>query len=139
MNTDLAAQHSIDRLDRHGFGALSEIDQTLVTAWLTEAGVGNSGFARFFSSKRGDVAFYAPTALTTIGATQLSAIAAAANAAFGPAGPPHDHKTRSAQVAAFDQPALQRLEALEEQYFSCTEDIDELLETFLAARKHETR
>ena len=54
MNTDLAAQRAIDRLKRWGFEALTETDKTLATVWLTEAGVGNHGFARFLASKRGE-------------------------------------------------------------------------------------
>lgn len=131
MNTDIAAQKAIDRLKRQGFENLSDIDKTIATAWLTEAAVGNNGFARFFASRRGDIAFYTPTALATIGATKLAAITSEANAVFGPAGPSHDYRTRRAQTLAFDHSTLRTLRDLEDRYYACAEDVDELLDTFL--------
>ena len=131
MNTDLAAQRAIDRLNKNGFDALTETDKTLAAAWLIDAGVGNNGFARFFASKSGDLAFHAPTALRMIGATQLAEIAAEANAVFQPAGPSRDRKTRQALVRAFDEPTRRALDALDERYYACSEDIDECLEAYL--------
>lgn len=131
MNTDLAAQRAIDRLNRDGFDQLSETDRILATAWLTEAAVSNSGFARFFASKRGAVAFYAPTAMQKLGANELAAITAAATAVFGPAGPARDQRTRRAQVQALEQSARQALRTLEDRFYGCSEDIDDLLDAFL--------
>ena len=131
MNTDLAAQSALDRLKQGGFDALTDTDKTLATTWLIEAGVTNDGFARFFASSRGDVAFYAPTALRSIGANQLAEIAAEANAVFAPLGPPRNHQTRAALVRAFDESTLHTFETLDERYCACAEDTDLLLEGFL--------
>lgn len=135
MNTDLAAQRALDRMGESGFDALTETDQTLATAWLVEATVENNGFRHFFASKRGNVAFYAPVALRMIGAAQLAAIATEANAVFGPDGPPRDRKARQAMVRAFDEPTRRILGSLEERYYRCAEDVDELLEAFLNLRE----
>ncbi len=131
MNPDLAAQRALDRLAKNGFDALTEADKTLATAWLFDAGVGNNGFARYFASKRGNLAFHAPAALRKIGATQLAKIAAEANAVFGPDGPPRDHKARQTLVRGFEKATHSTLEALEQRYYASSEDIDELLEAFL--------
>ena len=131
MNSDLAAQRALDRLAQNGFDALTEADQTLAAAWLFDAGVGNNGFARYFASQRGNLAFHAPAALRKIGATQLAEIAAEANAVFGPGGPPRELKTRRALVRGFEKKTLSTLEALEKRYYACSENIDELLEAFL--------
>ena len=132
MNTDLAAQHALDRLKKNGFDALTETDRTLAVVWLFDAGVENNGFAKYFASHRGKVAFHAPAALRAIGANQLAAIAAEANAVFGPAGPPRDRDARRAIVQAFDETTLRKLDALDERFYACPEDSDELLEVFLS-------
>jgi len=131
MNSDLAAQRALDRLAKIGFDALSETDQTLAAVWLFDAGVSNNGFARYFASQRGDLAFHAPAALRKIGAKQLAEIAAEANAVFGPGGPPRELKTRRALVRGFAKSLHSTLEALEKRYYASSENIDELLEAFL--------
>jgi hypothetical protein len=131
MNTDLAVQRALDRLDKNGFDALTEADKTLAAVWQFDAGVENNGFAKYFASRRGKIAFHAPAALQAIGANQLAGIAAEANAVFGTAGPPQDYDSRRALVRGFDERTLRILEALEERFYACPEDSDELLEAFL--------
>ena len=132
MNTDLETQRALDLLKKNGFDALTDTEKTLATTWLIEAGVNNGGFVAFFTSSRGDVAFHAPTALRTIGASQLAEISAEANAVLAPAGPPRDRKTRQALVHALDESKRRALATLDERYCACTEDTDQLLEVFLA-------
>jgi hypothetical protein len=132
MNTDLAAQHALDRLRKNDFDALTETDKTLAAVWLFDAGVENNGFAKYFASRRSNVAFHAPAALRAIGANQLAGIAAEANAVFGTAGPPRDRNARRALVQAFDETTRRKLEALEERFYACPEDSDEFLEAFLS-------
>jgi len=132
MNTDLAAQQALDQLKKKGFDALPGTEKTLATTWLVEAGVNNGGFARFFSSRHGEVAFHAPAALRAIGANQLAEIAAEANSVLAPAGPPRDRKTRQALVRALDESKRRALATLDDRYHACTEDTDLLLEAFLA-------
>ncbi len=131
MNTDLASQQALDQLEKKGFDALTDTEKTLATTWLIESGVNNGGFVEFFTSSRGDVAFNAPAALRAIGANRLAEIAAEANAVFAPPGPPRDHKIRQALVHAFDESKLRALAALDDRYYTCTEDTDLLLEAFL--------
>ena len=132
MNTDLAAQKALDRLEKDGFDALTEMDKTLATVWLFVAGVQNGGFADYFASHRGNLAFYAPPALRAIGANQLAEIAADANAVFGRAGPPRDYGTRRALALAFDEATRRALDAADTRFYACSEDCDELLELLLA-------
>lgn len=139
MNTDLAAQRALDRLDRSGFAALTEADKTLAAAWLIEAEVNNNGFAHFFASPRGNVALHAPPALQAIGATRLAEIAAEANSVFGLAGPPPDHATRRTHVRAFGETTQRALEVLADRYCACSEDVDELLEVFLTRQTDRVR
>ena len=131
MNTDLAAQKALDRLEKDGFDALTETDKTLATVWLFVAGVQNGGFAAYFASHRGNVAFYAPAALRAIGAKQLAEIASDANAVFGHADPPRDYSTRRALALAFDEATRRALDSADTRFYACSEDCDELLELLL--------
>ena len=131
MNTDIAAQHALDRLYKLGFDALTETDKTLAAAWLIDASVENDGFAHFYSSKRGNLAFHAPAALRRIGATRLAEIAVEANAVFGSAGPPRDREARRAIVRGLDETTRRKFDSLDERFCDCPEDIDELFEVFL--------
>lgn len=131
MNTDLAAQHAIDHLAHEGVDALSGREKTLASAWLFEAGVSNSGFGGYFASTRGDLAFFAPAALRTIGAFELAEIAAEANAVFGPEGPPKDRTQRRLRMHRLPASAPDTFERLEERFSGCEEDIDELLDAYL--------
>lgn len=137
MNTDLAAQRAIDRLAKAGFDGLNETDKTLAAAWLFDAGVSNASFEGYYSGKRGNTAFYAPAALRTIGATQMAAIAAEANAVFGPDGPSHDRGARQELVRALPQLSRRLLADLEQRFYDCDEDIDALLEAYLARGKQQ--
>lgn len=132
MNADLVAQHALTHLAKAGAGGLAEVEKTVAAVWLFAAGVGNNGFTGYYRSTRGDLAFHAPEALAAIGAHQLAEIAAQANFVFGANGPPADRQLRRECVRKMSQEDRRRLAQLEERYFTCEEDIDELLEAYLA-------
>ena len=131
MNADIAAQHAFDRLDEVGFDALTEKEKTVATVWRFVGKTANEGLRHFFSSSAGDLAFYAPTALKTIGAFKMAEIAAKANEVFGAEGPPRDRKVRRELVRAFSDKIIKELEALEVPFYDCSDDVDELLEQYV--------
>jgi hypothetical protein len=131
MNADLSAQRALDRLARVGFDGLTDTERTLVTVWLFDARVTNGGFVSYFSSSAGDLAFYAPRALTDIGAVQMAEIAARANAAFGPAGPPRERQARGERVRSFSAAVKHEFDALETLFYGCADDLDGRLDDYL--------
>jgi hypothetical protein len=133
MNADLACQHAFDRLAKVGFDALTEKEKTLATVWKLEAGVENGGFAHYYSSAAGDLAFHGPVALEHIGARHMAQVVAKANAVFGPEGPPRDRSTREEQIRAFSDEARKTLEALYDQFMESPDDTDALIDAYLAA------
>ena len=132
MTPDLACQHALDRLARVGFDALTEKEKTLATVWKLEAGVENEGFWHYFSSRAGDLAFHGPAALGHIGARHMAALAAKANAVFGPEGPPLDRVTRRQRVRSFSDETRRILDALDDQFLESPDDTDALIEAYLA-------
>src|SRR5689334_13118612 len=101
MNADLACQRAMDRLHRVGFEALTEKEKTLATVWTVQSAVENTGFCQLFAGDAGDLAPYAPTAFSRIGAMHMAEVVTRANAAFGPEGPPRDRATREPLVRSF--------------------------------------
>jgi hypothetical protein len=131
MNADLASQRALDKFLQSGFDALTEQEKTLAAVWSIEAKVDNEGFVHFFNHALGDLAFYAPKALTAIGALNMAALAAKANETFGPGGPPRDKAKRRALVQAFSEEARKSLEKLDNQFLESPDDTDALLEAYL--------
>lgn len=133
MDTDLSAQRAMDRIASEGFEAASEVDRVLATVWLFAAGVANEGFAGYFASTRGDLAFFAPKALQMISAFQLAVVAEKANAPFGPDGPPKERTRRRDTMRDLPESTRRLFADLESEFFDCAEDVDDLMEAFLAA------
>jgi Domain of unknown function (DUF4375) len=136
INSDLASQHALDHLARSGFEALTQLDQDLATLWLWDAGVINGGFADYFASKGGNLAFYAPVALRRIGAVKTAEISDAANAVFGSSGPPKNMDARLSLMKTFGSKERGLFDSLETQLFDLEEDLDELLDRYLNDTSH---
>lgn len=131
MNTDVAAQKALDRLTKAGFHGLTATEKILAAVWMFEAGVANHGFRRYFTSAAGDLAVHAPAALRVIGAAGKAEIATAANAVFGPDGPPADRQERRARLRALGTGPGEIFRELETRFYELPEDVDELLEAYL--------
>ena len=135
MIVDLAAQRAMDHLAKVGFDRLSESERILATVWQFAAGVANHGFAGYYGSRRGDLAFHAPEALRAIGAGGLAGIAEEANAQFGPGGPSPDPKLRAEQLKQLGEPAFGAFGELEQRYFDAEESIDAHFEAWFERQR----
>lgn len=135
MIVDLAAQHAMDRLNEAGFDRLSESERILATVWQFAAGVANHGFAGYYLSHRGDLAFYAPEALRAIGANELAKLAEEANAQFGDDGPSPDRAVRTEQLRELGEEEHGVFSVLEKRYFEAEESIDALFEAWYERHK----
>jgi len=139
MIVDLAAQHAMDRLNEAGFDRLSESERILATVWQFAAGVANHGFAGYYLSHRGDLAFYAPEALRAIGANELAKLAEEANAQFGDDGPSPDRAVRTEQLRELGEEEHGVFSVLEKRYFEAEESIDALFEAWYERHKDTLR
>lgn len=128
MNSDLAAQKVMDRLRHADFSALQEKEKVTLVVWQFCAGVSNGGFEGYFKSERSDFAVHAPASLRAIGASALAELARDANSLFGPDGPPADREERRRLLKALPANSRELLEKLDERFFACSEDPDQLLE-----------
>ena len=135
MIVDLAAQHAMDHLKKAGFDHLTDAERILATGWQFAAGVANDGFAGYYRSRRGDLAFHAPEALRAIGANELAKLAEEANAQFGDDGPSPDRTVRGGQLRELGEEEHGVFAVLEKRYFEAEESIDALFEAWYERHK----
>lgn len=139
MIVDLAAQRAMDHLAKAGFDHLSDSERILATVWQFAAGVANDGFAGYYRSRRGDLAFHAPEALRAIGSLELAKVAEEANAQFGEDGPSPNRSLRAAQLRELGHEAHCVFTVLERRYFEAEESIDALFEAWFERQPEAAR
>ena len=113
--------------------SLSEPDRVLVTIWGLEAEVNNGGVDQYYLNGAGDQAFFAPVALSLIGANQMAAIVKEANAAFGAAGPPPDWQLRRERLLGLTGREAGLWDRLDGEFYEYPDDIAALLTAYLRA------
>ena len=127
------------RVESGGFDGLTEAERTFVAIWTLEADVNNGGFDQYFFNSAGDYALLAPKALKAIGALQAAAIVEAANAVFGPAGPPRDRDERQRALEALGDDRAPIFDPIDQRFFAYPDDIEGLLVAYVEAHEAEFR
>ena len=133
MNTDLRAQQALDHWKENGLASLDEAERIVAAVWLFEGQVENHGFEHFISGRYGEIVAHTPVALRTVGAEEMAGLAAEAIRVFGPEGIPATPEGRREAVAELNPDQRAALADIEDRFFACEEDLDELLDRFLAA------
>jgi len=130
MNTDLIAQRALDHWNRSGFASLDETERTVAAVWLFEAQVENNGFEHFICGRYGDGVAHTPAALRAVGALSAAELADEAIRVLG-GGIPSTKEARIAAVRSLTPEQRARWAEIEDRFFACDEDLDELLEHYL--------
>ena len=112
-----------------------ETDKVLVTIWGIEAEVNNGGFDQFYFNSAGDHAFFAPQALTAIGARSMAEIASRANAVFGLGGPPRSRDERQSKVEQIAANGSEPWDGLDREFQAYPDNIRNLLGEFLNVKR----
>ena len=110
---------------------LSERDQTLLVVWELEAEVNNGGFEQYFFNSAGDLARDAPSALRRIGASKMADVVEAANATFGPKGPPANREARQSQLESLVDTDESMFDAFDQRFTAYPDDLATLLAAYL--------
>ena len=94
-----------------------------------------SNFDQYYFNSSGDLAFYAPIALRSIGAHQMAKITDDANKLFGPKGPAPNSDERQAQLLSIapNCSVSSPWDELDRAFYSYPDDISMLLTGFLQA------
>ena len=118
------------REESNGWDALSSAEHAIATVMLLWYEVGNGGFHQYFFNSTGDLAHKAPDAFREIGAPQTADVVDRANALFGSEGPNKNRRKRQAQLKAFSESHLDKLDELDKFIFDDPEDLEQLLSEF---------
>jgi HEAT repeat protein len=130
----------LDRYRAAEFDGLTPQQQVYYIVFRYDVDVTNGGHASYFVHSGGDRWRTTLNALTTVGAVERAAILQDACDLFGPGGPPEENEARHHQLARFTRRQDKQLEALDERYSQCEENVCVLLMQYaIEHREHFVR
>ena len=120
-----------EKLEASGFGALTEPERTTFCVWIANAEVVNGGMHAICYNSSGDYLPSIQTAFREIGAARKASLFEQLAKAFGPSGPSTDWDTRINEHSSLSERSIAIIDALDKQYYSTAEDIEQLLLGYL--------
>jgi hypothetical protein len=114
---------------------LSEAEQTFQYVDELESQVNNGGFQLFFYNYSGDFSLETLVALETIGATKTTEMLRKAIQLFPAPGVAMDTQMRRGILDKIDKSILEQWYHLDDEYFQCEDNIEELLLKFVRENK----
>lgn len=127
-----------NRVEAAGVSSLTLPERVLFSVWAATGQIENGGFDQFFYNSSGDHAGEAPGAFRAIGAPGKAAVIERALALFPGNAPP---STREERITVLDELAEREgeelFEALDRAFHAVPENVDDLLEAYVAAHKAE--
>ena len=125
------------RFGKEGF-ALQSLPQKVFSAiWAVESEVNNGGFSQYFSNESSGSASFVVEALETIGAPKTASICKRAITAAFPAGLPQTLETIRSAAADFSDEILEKLEPLDQEFFSYPHSLTDLLFAYVSEHPEE--
>jgi len=133
---------SLSTSDKTKFGreefALQSVPQKVFSAiWEVEAEVNNGGFSQYFLNNSAESAPFVVEALNTIDAPKTADICRRAIAAAFPSGLPHTVEATQAAAADFSNETLEKLEPLDQEFFSYPHNLTDLLFAYVCGHPEE--
>lgn len=128
--------------DRTMFGkedfATQSVPQKVFSAiWAVESEVNNGGFSQYFYNDSAETAYFAAEALETVGAPQTANICRRAIAVAFPSGLPTSAPEIQAAASDFPDEVLDKLTALDQDFFSYPHNLTELLFAYVSKHPEE--
>lgn len=121
--------------ESNGWDAMSAEQQRYYAVLIYDGEVNNGGHSQYFVNSSGDLYPAAMDGLRAVRAIQRFDILASALQLFGSDGPSTDNATRHQQLAAFSKSQHSELNALDTQYYECSENIAALLFSYATDNK----
>jgi len=118
-----------------GFQGLTEPQQTYEAVFLYDAEVRNGGHSQYFINSSGNHWRTALRGLKAVGAPERAKILEEAVAIFGPEGAPEASEPRQEKMARLTAAEDATLDALDERYYSCRENLEKLLSLYAIENK----
>jgi len=105
--------------------------------WAVESEVNNGGFSQYFFNSSGESASFVVEALETVGAPKTADICKRAIAAAFPSGLPQSAEEIRSAAADFPDDVLDKLEPLDQEFFSYPHDLTDLLFAYVSEHPQE--
>jgi hypothetical protein len=105
--------------------------------WEVESEVNNGGFSQYFVNDSAESACFVVEALNTIGAPKTADICRRAIAAAFPSGLPESAEAIRSAAADFSDEVLEKLEPLDQEFFSYPHNLSDLLFAYVSRHPEE--
>jgi hypothetical protein len=133
---DLARLTETSRVWKTPEKELSEPERVFLAVWELESKLNKGGFEQYYADSSGDLAWFCPNALETIGAPHTAELMRRANQMFGEGGPPRDRELRHGQLPKLDKA---QVEVFDKTFKAHEEDLLLLLHNYVAAHRDEIK
>jgi hypothetical protein len=125
------------RFGKEDFARQSLPQRVFSAIWAVESEVNNGGFSQYFLNSSAESAPFVVEALETIGAPETAGICKRAIAAAFPSGLPRSREAIRSAAADFPDEVLEKLEPLDQEFFSYPHDLAGLLFAYVSAHPQE--
>jgi Domain of unknown function (DUF4375) len=125
------------KFGKEDFDTQSMPQKIFSAIWALESEVNNGGFSQYFLNSSNESAGFVVEALNTIDAPQTADICRRAIEVAFPAGLPTTEEGIHAQAADFSDEIREKLEPLDQEFFSYPHDLTDLLFDFVSEHPEE--
>jgi Domain of unknown function (DUF4375) len=125
------------KFGKEDFAGQSVPQKVFSALWEVESEVNNGGFAQYFANDSAESAHFVVNALRMIGAPKTADICQSAIAAAFPAGLPESEEAIRSAAADFSDEVLEKLEPLDQEFFSYPHNLTDLLFAYVSRHPEE--
>lgn len=125
------------KVGKEGFAKQSGPQKVFTAIWEVESEVNNGGFAQYFSNESAESARFVAEAMETIGAPQTASICRRAILTGFPDGLPPTIEGIQSAAADFTGEILEKLNSLDQEFFSYPHNLTNLLFAYVSAHPEE--
>jgi hypothetical protein len=125
------------KFGKEDFARQSVPQKVFSAIWAVESEVNNGGFSQYFLNGSGESTPFVVEALETAGAPKTSDICKRTIVAAFPAGLPQSEEAIRSGAADFLDEVLEKLEALDQEFFSYPHNLTDLLFAYVSEHPEE--
>lgn len=125
------------KFGKEDFSSQSIAQKVFSALWEVESEVNNGGFSQYFVNSSAESAHFVVHALEIIGAPKTADICQRAIAAAFPAGLPEWEEAIRSAAADFSDEVLEKLEPLDQEFYSYPHNLTDLLFAYVSAHPEE--
>lgn len=131
------SESEMTKIGKEEFAHQSPPQKVFSAVWEVEAEVNNGGFSQYFANDSAESASFVAEALEKIGAPKTAAICQRAIVTAFPNGLPPTVEGIRSVADAFSKDILDRLEPLDQEFFSYPHNLTDLLFAYVSAHPDE--